>query len=108
MRVVEPRFVVDTSIKFRIHETADWQLGRTRNLSRSGLLFAYDQSLEIGTVLELALVNHDWQGQEIEGRFCSGQVVRRVLMTWLEVGILVAIRFLEYAAQGTWRTEKAS
>jgi PilZ domain-containing protein len=108
MSVVESRFAVDKAVKFRVQGSVTWRLGRTRNLSRSGLLFACDQSLEVGAILELVLLDHDGRGQEIEGKLCLGEVVRRVLMDWPEVDLLIAVRFLEPGQQEMWREKSAS
>ncbi len=36
-------------------KTAEWQSGTTRNVSDTGILFAADQALEIGTAIEIEL-----------------------------------------------------
>ncbi len=108
MSVVEPRFAVDKSMKFRPHGTLVWQPGRTRNLSRSGLLFACGDPLDVGTVLELVMLDKDWCGRSIEGTPCRAQVVRRVLMAWPEIGLLVGVRFLGRASTEVEVVERAS
>ncbi len=95
MGIVEPRFAVEKSIKFRSHGSVHWHPGQTRNLSRSGLLFACDNDLAVGTVVELVLLEQDLNGQWTEGRLCHAEVVRRVLMAWPDIGLLVGARFLE-------------
>ncbi len=95
MSVVEPRFAVEKSIKFRRHGSVQWHPGQTRNLSRSGLLFACDKDLAVGSVVELVLLDHDLNGLWTEGRPCHAEVVRRVLMAWPDVGLLVGVRFLD-------------
>ncbi len=95
MNVVEPRFAVDKSVKFRPQGAAVWQSGRTRNLSRSGLLFACEEPVDIGTVIELVLLDQDLNGRLIEANSCFAEVVRRVLMAWPDVGLLLGVRFLE-------------
>ena len=96
MRDVEPRIVVDKVIQFRRPEEVEWRIGRTRNLSRSGLLFSSAAYLTVGSVVEVQLVETDGKvSLPRPGQRCIGQVVRRVLMSGPEVVPLVAIRFLE-------------
>lgn len=96
MRAVEPRVVVDKIVQFRPPEETEWCFGRTRNLSRSGLLFSFSAYLQVGSLVEIQLLDTDgnvWLPEP--GLRCIGQVVRRVLMSWPEVVPLFAIRFLE-------------
>lgn len=101
MRAVEARVVVDKIVQFRQPEDAEWHFGRTRNISRSGLLFSSSVYLQIGSVIEVQLRHPDghlWFPEP--GRRCVGQVVRRVLMSWPEVVPLFAIRFTEGEPDG--------
>ncbi len=95
-RAAEPRLVVDKIVQFRQSEDVDWHFGRTRNISRSGLLFSSSAYLQVGSVIEVQLRQADGHlcFPEHGGR-CLGQVVRRVLMSWPEVVPLFAIRFVE-------------
>jgi PilZ domain len=95
MSMVEPRFAVEKSIKFRSHGSVQWHPGQTRNLSRSGLLFTCDEDLAVGSVVELVLLDQDLNGHSAEGRPCHAEVVRRVLMAWPDIGVLVGARFLD-------------
>ncbi len=95
-RNVEPRIVVDKIVQFRQPDEAEWHAGRTRNLSRSGLLFSSFAYLSIGSVVELCLMDMDGKiSLPRAGERCVGQVVRRVLMSWPEVVPVFAVRFLE-------------
>ena len=96
---VESRFTVDKSMKFRVRGTTAWRRGRTRNVSRSGLLFACYETFEVGTILELALLDDDLFGYEIEGKPCLGEVVRRAPAGGTDVGLLIGVRFVEAPAQ---------
>ncbi len=96
MSNVEPRIAVDKVVQFRRPDEAQWRSGRTRNLSRSGLLFSSAAYLNVGSVVEVRLVDTDGKiSLPRPGQRCLGQVVRRVLMSWPEVVPLFAIRFLE-------------
>jgi hypothetical protein len=88
MKVIESRSPVDQSLRFRVLDENAWRVGRTINVSKSGMLFTSHEPLEIGTVLEL-----DFRSGEPGPR--RGVVVRRVLMRWPDLNPLAAIRFLE-------------
>ncbi len=96
MRAVEPRLVLDEIVQFRRSEDGDWHFGRTRNISRSGLLFSSSAYLQVGSLIEVQLRHPDGHLSFPQpGRRCMGQVVRRVLMSWPDVVPLFAIRFTE-------------
>lgn len=96
MRAVEPRVAVDKIVQFRPPEETEWRFGRTRNLSRSGLLFSSSAYLQVGSLVEIQLLDTDGNVCLPEpGQRRIGQVVRRLLMSWPEVVPLFAIRFLE-------------
>lgn len=60
------------------------------------MLFSSQVCLEVGTVMEIRLLNDDADGNVlVVGPSCLARVVRRVLMAWPEVSTLVAVRFLE-------------
>jgi len=101
MSFVEPRFDVDKLIRFRPHGSPTWQLGRTRNLSRSGLLFSCEQPVEVGAAIELLLLDQDVSGQVITGQVCIGQVVRQAPPPFPEAGLLIGIRFLQVDASNS-------
>ncbi len=96
MSGAEPRFAVDKIVQFRVLGQPDWHFGRTRNLSRSGLLFSCNACPEVGCVVEIQLLDADQELRlQVTGGRCLGQVVRRVLMSWPEVVPQVAIRFMQ-------------
>lgn len=95
-RAVEPRLTLDKIVQFRRSGDLDWHVGRTRNISRSGLLFSSSAYLPVGSVIEVQLRHPDGHLCFPEaGGHCLGQVVRRVLMSWPEVVPLFAIQFTE-------------
>lgn len=96
MRGAEPRVVVDNIVQFRRSEEKQWHLGRTRNISRSGMLFSSSTHLQLGCLIEIRLLkaNGDiWLPEA--GQRCIGEVVRQVLMSWPDVFPLFGIRFLK-------------
>ena len=92
MSSVEPRFEVDKVIQFRPRGSRGWQLGRTVNVSRSGLLFASEERLEVGAAIELRLHDYDRMGREINGRLCAAEVVRQSVPPFPGT-VLIGIRF---------------
>jgi len=93
---VEPRFAIDKVVQFRVPGETEWRFGRTRNLSRSGLLFSGNARLEVGSLVEIRLIDANGDAQlRVAGRRCIGRVVRRDLMSWPEVVPQFAIQFLE-------------
>ncbi len=104
MSNAEPRIALDKVVQFRPPDETEWRVGRTRNLSRSGLLFSSPAYLSVGSVVEVRLVDTDGKiSLPGPGQRCVGQVVRRVLMSWPEVVPLFAIRFLEGGPTGRER-----
>lgn len=49
------RYLLPLPLRYRISNAGGWLLGTTRNVSDSGILFAADQALEIGTAIEIEL-----------------------------------------------------
>ncbi len=98
---VEPRSIVNKAVSFRPLGETPWRTGRTRNLSRSGLLFGCNESLEIGSLVEVSLADDD----SSESQLCCGRVVRRVLMAWPEVEVLIAIAFVKCDCWEVWETK---
>ncbi len=92
MKAIESRSPVDQCLRFRLQDEDGWRVGRTVNISRSGLLFATFEQIEVGTVLEVDLGRVEKSRRQ---PLRHGMVVRRVLMAWPDVTTLVAIRFLE-------------
>ncbi len=99
-RGVEPRIVVNKMVNFRPWGERRWRIARSRNISRSGLLFACNDPLEIGSVVEVSL-GDDKSNADLH----CGRVVRRVLMAWPEVEVLIAISFVKCDRWELWETK---
>ena len=92
-----PRLPVRLPLRYRLHGEARWRQGTTENVSRSGVLFHAEQSLQPRSELEINLV----LPIEIEGIggaevLCRGEVVRIVAPHEADVSPALAARFLEY------------
>ncbi len=87
MKAIDSRSPVDQCLRFRLQDEEQWRIGRTVNISNSGMLFSSLDQVEVGSVVEVDL--HESQTV----RF--GMVVRRVLMSWPDLTAQVAIRFLK-------------
>jgi PAS domain S-box-containing protein len=92
-----PRLPVCLPLRYRLPGETRWRQGTTENVSRSGVLFHAEQSLEPRSELEINLV----LPIEIEGIggaevLCRGEVVRIAHPEEAEVSPSLAARFLEY------------
>lgn len=90
MKAIDSRSPVDQCLRFRLQDEDQWRIGRTVNISNSGMLFSSLDQVEVGTVIEFELCDSHAAR--------SGMVVRRVLMAWPELTAQIAIRFLENTA----------
>ena len=92
-----PRLPVRLPVRYRLPGETRWRQGTTENVSRSGVLFHAEHSLQPRAELEINLV----LPIEIEGIggaevLCRGEVVRIVEPTQADVSPALAARFLEY------------
>jgi len=66
-------------VRYRTQDTERWLLGRTENVSRSGVLFEAEQLLDVDSHIELQLLvpgsGADGGASDIR---CVGRVVRQV------------------------------
>ena len=73
------RFTLEFPLRYRPLGQADWHSGRSTNISRSGLLFRAEQSLNPQTPIEVSFV----MPVEVRGEFaatviCQGRIVRQI------------------------------
>ena len=92
-----PRLPVRLPLRYRLPGEMRWRQGTTQNVSRSGVLFHAEQSLQPLSELEINLV----LPVEIEGIggaevLCRGEVVRIAQPHETDVSPALAARFLEY------------
>jgi hypothetical protein len=91
------RIPIELTLRYRPGGEIGWSETKTINVSRSGVLFAADESLPIDTPLEM---NFDLP-QEIGGApgtevTCRGKVVRTVLPPSTDAPPAVAVTIDEY------------
>ncbi len=84
---------VEKGLRFRKIGDARWLTGRAERMSRSHLLFTTVESVEVGDKLELVLLEEREQARSHDVQ--SGEVVRRVLMNWPNLDILIGVRLAD-------------
>ncbi len=77
-------------LQFRRIGGDHWSTARTERVSRSRVLFTTTESVEVGDELELVLFECQQDSQFSAKR--SGKVVRRILMNWPNLDILIDVR----------------
>jgi hypothetical protein len=89
-----PRFPLQLSVRYRQIGAGEWRVGRTENISRSGVFFCADDPVEIDAPVELRLaMPMIASGNEPAEIWCRGHVVRAVTQegAHTHVGYAVAI-----------------
>jgi len=72
-----PRFPIETRMQYREGGESAWHEGTTINISRSGVLFKSDRTLEPRRVLEMRIeFPPEFTGDTETGVVCWGPVVR--------------------------------
>ncbi len=94
------RFQLHLPLRYRRLGENDWHVGTTENISRSGMLFQGDETLQPNSQLEINLV----LPQEIAGLsatevVCRGEVVRTVEPQGATLTPALAARILQYHFQ---------
>jgi PAS domain S-box-containing protein len=94
------RFQLHLPLRYRRLGEKDWHIGTTENISRSGMLFQADETLQLNSQLEINLV----LPQEIAGLsatevVCRGEVVRTVEHNGSTLTPALAARILQYHFQ---------
>ncbi len=94
------RFQLHLPLRYRRLGEKDWHVGTTENISRSGMLFQADETLQPNAQLEINLV----LPQEIAGLsatevVCRGEVVRTVEHNGSTLTPALAARILQYHFQ---------
>ncbi len=86
-------------MEFRPRGASNWHRGRVENLTSSEVLFACHEPLDIGSEVEIRVFEKE-SGNRAK-RIQVGKIVRRVLMTWPDVGLLMEASFLTASADGS-------
>jgi PAS domain S-box-containing protein len=94
------RFQLQLPLKYRRLDEEKWHDGKTRNISRSGLLFQAEDLLQPNVVLEINLVlPAEIAGLSPTEVVCRGEVVRTVTATGEEMPPALAAKILQYRFQ---------
>ncbi len=73
-----PRFPIEAKMQYREGGESAWHEGTTINISRSGVLFKSDRTLEPRKVLEMRIAfPPEFTGDSETGVLCWGPVVRQ-------------------------------
>ncbi|MGA8438017.1 MAG: ATP-binding protein [Candidatus Sulfotelmatobacter sp.] len=95
-----PRFKLHLPLKYRRLDEEKWHDGETRNISRSGLLFQAEDSLQPNVQLEINLVlPAEIAGLSPTEVVCRGQIVRTVKSAGEEMHPALAAKILQYHFQ---------
>jgi len=97
------RFDIEAPILFRGKGEIEWRKGKSKNISRTGVMFIAEDPIPVGTEIEIHIVlNATVQAAEPENESkgvpvnCKGEVVRNVLVPWPEVFPTIGARFDNY------------
>jgi hypothetical protein len=72
-----PRFPLKIPLRYRPAGAAVWRDGRSENISRSGVLFRTEHSMETETQIEMMLTLQGELGDDAAGVvICRGRIVR--------------------------------
>ncbi len=94
------RFQLHLPLRYRRLGETNWHVGKTENISRSGLLFEADESLQPSAQLEINLVlPAEIAGLSETEVVCRGEVVRTVQPTGKTLHPALAARILQYHFQ---------
>jgi CheY-like chemotaxis protein len=94
------RFQLQLPLKYRQIDEESWHEGKTRNISRSGLLFQAEDVLQPNVVLEINLVlPAEIAGLSPTEVVCRGEIVRTVSAEGEEMPPALAAKILQYRFQ---------
>ncbi len=94
------RFQLQLPLKYRRLDEEKWHDGKTRNISRSGLLFQAEDLVQPNVVLEINLVlPAEIAGLSPTEVVCRGEIVRTVTADQEEMPPALAAKILQYRFQ---------
>jgi hypothetical protein len=72
-----PRFNLRKTLRYRVPGQPGWHIGKTKNISQSGVLFEGERSLGPNTPVKMSfLVRDRSSGQAVGVILCAGHIVR--------------------------------
>jgi PAS domain S-box-containing protein len=94
------RFHLQLPLRYRRLDEDNWHDGETKNISRSGLLFQAEDSLQPNVILEINLVlPPEIAGLSHTEVFCRGEIVRTEAAAGEEMPPSLAAKILQYRFQ---------
>jgi response regulator RpfG family c-di-GMP phosphodiesterase len=94
------RFQLHLPLKYRRLDEENWHDGETRNISRSGLLFEAEDTLQPSVQLEINLVlPAEIAGLSATEVVCRGEIVRSIRPDGEKMPAALAARILQYRFQ---------
>jgi hypothetical protein len=94
------RFQLHLPLKYRRLDEEKWHDGETRNISRSGLLFQAEDTLQPNVILEINLVlPAEIAGLSATEVVCRGEVVRTIEHDGEKMPPALAAKILQYHFQ---------
>ncbi len=92
-----PRFAIQMPLRYRVSGQLDWHEGKTENISRSGVLFRANRSVELSTGIEMSFVLPvEVFNQPAAEVICSGLIVRTVPPSGAESFSFIGAKILDY------------
>jgi hypothetical protein len=96
------RFEIEVPVMYRAKGESEWRTGKSKNISRTGVMFVAEDSIPVGTELEIHIVLNGMAAPQPEAEpattpvACKGEVVRNVLVPWPEVFPTIGARFSDH------------
>lgn len=102
------RFKLNLPLKYRPIGQAEWRMGTTENISRSGLLFRAEETVAPNAQLEINLVlPPEIAGLASAEVLCRGEVVRTIEAETPAMSPALAAKILQYHFQHGARVGEA-
>lgn len=86
-----PRYEMRLPLRYRLEGRQGWSSGEAINISKSGLLFSSDETLDVAAKLEIIFQASGVALLRSSTR--KALVVRRMLSNWPETRVLLGVRF---------------
>ena len=102
------RFDIEAPIMYRGKGEIEWHKGKSKNISRTGVMFTAEDAIPVGTEIEIHIVLNaiveaaepakaGAKGVPVN---CKGEVVRNILVPWPEVFPTIGAKFDNYRFGG--------